>query len=153
MTRLAGLDKKLESVTVNVTSYRPEMVGVPLRAPLAAKWIPGGNVPPVKAHEYGANPPPAESDAAYGTPIVPVVRLVVVTLGGADSVAMAPPRFAPVPTASQLTGLAQVTPRREATPDGAGSLVHPVPPSVVWRMVGLPTAVQVDALMQLTDSR
>src|ERR1700677_820939 len=153
MTRLAGLDKRLESVTVNVTGYRPEIVGVPPRAPLAARCIPGGKAPPVTAHEYGANPPLADSDAAYGTPMVPTLTLVVVTLGGADSVAMVPPRFAPVPTASQLTGLAQVTPSREATPDGAGSLVHPVPPSVVWRMVVPPTAVQVDALMQLTDSR
>src|ERR1700722_10611774 len=85
--------------------------------------------------------------------MVPSVRLVVVTLGGADSVAMTPPWFAPVPTASQLTGLAQVTPRREATPDGAGSLVHPVPPSVVWRMVVPPTALQFDALIRLRDSK
>ena len=41
-----GLDKRLESVTVKVTVYWPEIVGVPLRVPLAAKWIPGGNVPP-----------------------------------------------------------------------------------------------------------
>src|SRR5271156_2569595 len=124
ITKLAGVDKKLESVTVKVTWYRPEMIGVPLRAPFAARWIPGGSVPPVTAHEYGANPPPAESEAAYGTPMVPTVRLVVVTLGGADSVAMAPPELASVPTASQFTGLAQATPRREATPYGAGSLVH-----------------------------
>ena len=110
-------------------------------------------MPPVTAHEYGANPPPAESEAAYGTPMVPTVRLVVVTLGGADRVAMAPPKFAPVPTASQFTGLAQATPRKEATPDGAGSLVHVVPPSVVVRMSAPPTAVHVDVLMQLTDSR
>src|SRR5271163_3546564 len=85
--------------------------------------------------------------------MVPTVRLVVATLGGADSVAMVPPKFAPVPTASQLTGLAQVTPRREATPDGAGSLVQAVPPSVVVRIFVPPPAVQVDALMQLTDAR
>src|SRR5580698_6196505 len=123
-TRLAGVDNRLESVTVKVTWYRPEIVGVPLSAPLAARRIPGGSVPPVTAHEYGAKPPPAESDAAYGTPIVPTARLVVVTFGGADSVAMAPPNCAFVPTASQLTGLAHATPRREATPDGACSLVH-----------------------------
>ena len=85
--------------------------------------------------------------------MVPTVRLVVVTFGGADSVAMVPPKFVPVPTASQLTGLAHATPKREATPDGAGSLVHPAPPSVVVMMSAPPTAVQVDVLMQLTDSR
>jgi hypothetical protein len=78
---------------------------------------------------------------------------VVATFGGAESVAMAPPEFAFVPTASQLTGLAQVTPRRELTPDGACSLVHPVPPFVVVRMFAPPTAVHVDAVMQLTDCR
>jgi hypothetical protein len=79
--------------------------------------------------------------------------VVVVTFGGAESVAMVPPEFAFVPTASQLTGLAQATPRREVTPDGACSLVHPVPPFVVVRMFAPPTAVHTDELMQLTDSR
>ena len=64
MTRLAVVDKKLESVTVKVAWYRPEIVGVPLRVPFGARRIPGGSVPPVTAHEYGASPPPAESEAA-----------------------------------------------------------------------------------------
>jgi hypothetical protein len=153
ISRLAGVDKKFESVTVKVTWYRPETVGVPLRAPFAARWIPGGSVPPVAAQEYGANPPPAESEAAYGTPIVPTVRLVLVTLGGADSVAMAPPEPASVPTASQFTGLAQPTPKREAIPEGADSLTQVVPPLVVCRILAPPTAVHVDELMQLTDSK
>jgi hypothetical protein len=85
--------------------------------------------------------------------MVPTERLVVVTLGGAERVAMAPPKFASLPTASQLTGLAQATPRREATPDGARPLVHPVPPSVVVRMLAPPTAVHVDVLMQLIDCK
>ena len=85
--------------------------------------------------------------------MVPTVRLVVVTSGGADSVAMVPPKFVPVPTASQLTGLAHITPSREATPDGAGFAGPSRPPSVVAMMVVPPTAVQIDALMQLTDSR
>jgi hypothetical protein len=63
-TRLAALDKKFESVTVNVTWYLPEMVGVPPREPFDPRWTPGGNDPPVTAHEYGASPPPAERDAA-----------------------------------------------------------------------------------------
>ena len=42
--------------------------------------------------------------------MVPTVRPVVVTLGGAERVAMVPPKFVPVPTASQLTGLAHMTP-------------------------------------------
>jgi hypothetical protein len=64
MTRLAWVDKKLESVTVKVTWYRPEIVGVPLRVPLDARRIPGGRVPPVTAHAYGDNPPMAEREAA-----------------------------------------------------------------------------------------
>ena len=150
---MAWLDKKFESVTLKVTVYRPEIVGVPLRTPFGARWTPGGNAPPVTAHEYGASPPPADSEAAYGTPMVPTVRLVVVTSGGADRVAMVPPKFVPVPTASQFTGLAHMTPDREATPDGAASLVHPAPPSVVAMMLVPPTAVQIVVLMQLTDSR
>ena len=82
-----------------------------------------------------------------------MVRLVVVTLGGADSVAMMPPRFEPAPTASQFTGLAQATPRRVPTPDGADWLVQVVPPSVVVRMPAPATAVHVDGLRQLTDSK
>ncbi len=82
-----------------------------------------------------------------------MVRLVVVILGGADSVAMVPPRFEPAPTASQLTGLAQATPKRVPTPDGADVLVQVVPPSVVVRMRAPPTAVHVDGLTQLTDSK
>ena len=45
-TSLALVDKRLESVTLNVMAYCPEIVGVPLRTPSAAKWIPGGSVPP-----------------------------------------------------------------------------------------------------------
>ena len=64
MTRLAWADKRFESVTVKVTGYWPEIVGVPLRLPLAARCVPGGKVPPVTAHEYGARPPLAARDAA-----------------------------------------------------------------------------------------
>jgi hypothetical protein len=66
---------------------------------------------------------------------------------------MVPPKFVPVPTASQLTGLAHVTPEKEATPGGACWLVHPAPPVVVTMMSDPPTAVQVEALMQLIDAR
>ena len=68
--------------------------------------------------------------------MVPTVRLVVVTVGGADSVAIVPPKLEPVPTASQLTGLAHVTPDSETSPDGAGWLVHCAPPSLVAAMFG-----------------
>src|ERR1700734_3824075 len=85
--------------------------------------------------------------------MVPTVRLALVMFGGADNVAMAPPELTSVPTTSQFTGLAQATPSREATPDGAGSFVHVVPPSVVVTMSAPPTAAQVGELMQLTDSR
>ncbi len=52
--------------------------------------------------------------------MVPMDRLVVVTVGGADRVAMVPPKSEFAPTASQLTGLAQATPKREPIPDGTG---------------------------------
>ena len=48
----------------------------------------------------------------------------MVTFGGAERVAMVPPEFASVPTASQLTGLAQATPRREADA-GRGLFARP----------------------------
>ena len=85
--------------------------------------------------------------------MVPTVRLVVVTLGGADRVSMVPPKLEPLPTAMQLTELAQATPAREPTPAGAAALLQPVPPSVVVRMVVPPTAVQVDELMQLREAK
>jgi hypothetical protein len=85
--------------------------------------------------------------------MVPIVRLAVVTFGGAERVAMTPPKFAPVPTASQLTGLAHMTPDSEATPVGVLSLVHPAPPLVVAMMLLPPTAVQIVVVMQLTDAR
>ena len=83
--------------------------------------------------------------------MVPTLRLVVVTVGGADSVAIVPPCPSPVPVASQLTGLAQATPKREPTLDGTDSLVQAVPPSVVSMMFAPPTAVHVEALIQLTE--
>src|SRR5580698_3105630 len=153
ITSVPWLDRKFASVTLKVTVYCPEIVGVPLRTPFGARCMPGGNAPPATAHPYGANPPPADSEASYGTPMVPTVRLVEVTSGGAERVAMMPPKFVPVPTASQLTGLAHMTPDREATPGGVLSLVHPAPPLVVAMMLLPPTAVQIVVVMQLTDAR
>jgi hypothetical protein len=46
-----------------------------------------------------------------------------------------------------------MTPDSDATPDGALSLVHPTPPSMVAMMWLPPTAVQIVVVMQLTDSR
>ena len=85
--------------------------------------------------------------------MVPTARLVVATSGGADKVAMVPPKLVPVPTASQLTGLAHMTPDRAATPEGALSLVQAPPPLAVAMMLVPPTAVQIVVLMQLMDSR
>ena len=84
--------------------------------------------------------------------MVPTDRLVVVTVGGADSVAMMPPKLVFAPTASQLTALAQPTPRREPTPGGTDWLAQLDPPSVVTTMLVPPTAVHVNGLMQLTDA-
>src|SRR6202035_30824 len=75
------------------------------------------------------------------------------TSGGAERVAMMPPEFVPVPTASQLTGLAHMTPDKDATPGGVPSFVHPAPPLIVAMMLLPPTAVQIVVVMQLTDSR
>ena len=83
--------------------------------------------------------------------MVPTVRLVVVTLGGADSVSMVPPKPEPLPTAMQLTELAQATPARAPTPAGAASLLQALPPSVVVKMVAPATAVHVVVSMQLTE--
>ena len=52
----------------------------------------------------------------------------------------------------QLTELAQDTPTREPTPAGAASVLQPVPPSVVVKMVVPATAVHVDELMQLREA-
>src|SRR5271168_4681089 len=86
-------------------------------------------------------------------PMVPTVRLVVVTVGGAERVAMVPPKLVPVPTASQLTGLAHVTPDSVAAPGAEGWLVHCAPASVVATMVEPPTAVHSDVLTQLIDCK
>ena len=64
ITSVAWLERKFESVTLKVTVYCPEIVGVPLRTPFGAKWIPGGRVPPATAHPYGANPPLADNEAS-----------------------------------------------------------------------------------------
>jgi hypothetical protein len=85
--------------------------------------------------------------------MVPTFKLAVVTVGGAESVAIMPPWPTPNPVASQLTGLAHATPKREATPDGADSLVQLVPPSAVPTMFAPPTAVQVEELMHAMESR
>ena len=51
ITRAAAPDRRLASVTVKVTEYSPEMVGMPLRVPSGARRSPGGSAPPVTAHE------------------------------------------------------------------------------------------------------
>ena len=50
--------------------------------------------------------------------MVPIARLVVVTLGGADNVSIVPPKFEPAPVATQLAEEAQETATREPTPLG-----------------------------------
>jgi hypothetical protein len=77
---------------------------------------------------------------------------VVVTVGGADSVAMVPPKSESSPTASQLTGLAQATAKREPTPAGTVWPAQFDPPLVVTTMLVPPTAVHVNELMQLTET-
>jgi hypothetical protein len=79
--------------------------------------------------------------------------LVVVIVGGAESVAMSPPKFVVVPVAMQLALLAHETPRREPTPDGTATWVQVEPVSMVSRMVVPPTAVQLDELKHETSDK
>ena len=64
ITREASLDREFASVTVKVAVYSPEMVGVPLMVPSAARCRPGGRAPADTAHEYGASPPVAPRELA-----------------------------------------------------------------------------------------
>ena len=51
ITRTASLDRRFVSVTVKVTEYSPEMVGMPPRVPSGVRCSPGGSAPPVTAKE------------------------------------------------------------------------------------------------------
>jgi hypothetical protein len=83
--------------------------------------------------------------------MVPTERLVVEILGGADRVVMVPPKFEATPAATQLAVVTHDTPERDPTPDGGAMVVQEAPPLVVLTMFVPPTAVHVDALMQLTE--
>ena len=85
--------------------------------------------------------------------MVPTERPVVEILGGADRVAMVPPKFEATPAATQLAVVTHDTPERDPTPDGGAMEVQDAPPLVVLMMLVPPTAVHVDALMQLTESQ
>ena len=61
IVRTSELERWFASVTVNLTGYRPEMVGIPLIIPCGLSLSPGGRFPPVTAQEYGASPPTAAS--------------------------------------------------------------------------------------------
>jgi hypothetical protein len=74
------------------------------------------------------------------------------TVGGADSVAMVPPKSSFVPTASQLAVLAHDTATRDDTPRGAAWLDHVAPPVVDVAMLDPPTAVHTVTLTQLTPA-
>jgi hypothetical protein len=78
---------------------------------------------------------------------------VVVTVGGADNVAINPPLFVPVPVTTQFTGLAHAMPRSALTPDGPDWVLQLAPPSVVVTMLAPPVAVHVVPLMQLMALR
>ena len=77
----------------------------------------------------------------------------MVIVGGAESVAMSPPKFVVVPVAMQLALLAHETPRREPTPDGTTTWVQVEPVSMVSRIVMPPTAVQLDELKHETSDK
>src|SRR5271165_407709 len=117
---------------------------MPLMVPPWDRLSPGGSEPPATAQEYGDRPPVAESVAEYGTPIVPMLTPVVVTDGGAASVAIVAPKSEAAPAATQLAAVAQDTPNNDATSEGAGWLDQLPPPSDVLAIVGPPTTVQDD---------
>jgi hypothetical protein len=73
--------------------------------------------------------------------------------GGADNVAMAPPKLPAAPTATQFAAPAHDAPTREVTPGGALSAVELAQPFEVLTMLAPPTAVHVEVLMQLTAAR
>jgi hypothetical protein len=71
------------SVAVNVATYEPAEVGVPVRTPVPLRFRPGGRF--VADHEYGFFPPLAASGmAGQAMPctqgIIPLV--VTITIGG-----------------------------------------------------------------------
>jgi hypothetical protein len=84
---------------------------------------------------------------------VPTGRVVVVMEGGADRVAMEPPKLPAAPTATQFAAPAHDAPNREATPGGALSIVELAQPFEVLTMLAPPTAVHVEELMQLIAVR
>jgi hypothetical protein len=90
----------------------------------------------------------ASRELEYAIPIVPTVRLAVVTVG-AEMASIVPPKLEPAPTVTQFTGPAQDTPRREPTPVGALVGFQFDPPLAVLMMVVPPSAVQAVEVMQL----
>jgi hypothetical protein len=82
-----------------------------------------------------------------------MATLVVVIVGGADSVVISPPKLVAAPAATQLAVPAHETPRKEPTPDGTGSLLHKKPLVVVSRIAVRPTAVQSVVLKHDTEER
>jgi hypothetical protein len=50
---------ELESATLTAKLNEPDLVGVPLMTPLAARLSPAGNCPEAKLQLYGAVPPDA----------------------------------------------------------------------------------------------
>ena len=84
---------------------------------------------------------------------MPTVSAVVVMDGGADNVAMAPPKLPAAPTATQLAVPAHDAPNRDATPGGELAKVELTQPFEVLTMPAPPTAVQVEELMQLIAVR
>jgi hypothetical protein len=71
-------------------------------------------------------------------------------VGGAERVAITPPKFVARPALTQFAVLIQETASSEFTPVGAGCFVHPAPPDVVLMMVAAPTAVHQFELRQDT---
>lgn len=84
---------------------------------------------------------------------MPGVTLVVVMVGGAESVAIIPPKLVAVPVATQLALPAHEAPSSEPTPAGAAAPLQEEPLSVVSRMDEPPTAVQLVELKQETADR
>ena len=153
ISSVAWLERKFESVTLKVTVYCPEIVGVPLRTPVGATWIPGGRAPPCDRPSVRGQPAAGRQRGFVRHADGPDREAGGGDVGrrreggdGAAEVRSRPDGFAVDRAGAHDPG--------QGRDSGWSALaVHPAPPLVVAMMLSPPTAVQIDVLMQLTDSR
>jgi hypothetical protein len=80
MTKLAEALVPFASVAITEKPNAPCVVGVPEISPVDGDRVrPPGNAPELSDQVYGADPPVAESCAAYGVPTVPAPGVPEIT--------------------------------------------------------------------------